>query len=155
VPLLHRSLSVRAPIRNHFFRRKFSPEEMVFPMPTILVVDDNLAIRSLLLLGLKKEGVTVLSAADGIRALEIYRENAERIDLVLLDMEMPGLDGPKTFVALQKIDPEVRCCFLTGHSGYSAETAASLGAIAIFGKPILSLRNFSQELVRLTCPEYA
>jgi CheY-like chemotaxis protein len=119
---------------------------MVSPMPTILVVDDSLAIRTLLAFALKKEGVTVLSAADGKQAVKIYKEKAEPIDLVLLDMEMPGLNGPMTFVALQKINPNVRCCFLTGHS---AETAESLGAIAVFAKPILSLQTFSQKLASL------
>lgn len=118
-------------------------------MPTILVVDDNLAMRVLLALGLKKAGINFLSAADGDQAVEIYRENTGRIDLVLLDMEMAGLDGPKTFIALKKMDPNVRCCILAGPSANSRAKAKSLGAVAVFARPIPSLQKLSQYLVKL------
>jgi CheY-like chemotaxis protein len=118
-------------------------------MPTILIVDDNLAMRVLLALGLKKAGVTFLAAADGNQAVEIYQENAGCIDLVLLDMEMPGLDGPKTFIALKKMDPHVRCCILAGPTANSRAKAKALGAIAVLARPIPSLQKLTQYLVKL------
>ena len=53
-----------------------------------------------------------------------------------MDVRMPGLDGPQTLAALQEINPEIRCCFMSGHLGHYTEwTLCNLGAAAIFGKP--------------------
>jgi DNA-binding NtrC family response regulator len=49
---------------------------------------------------------------------------------------MPGMDGPQTLTALQKLCPTVRCCFMTGNlRGYTEETLLLLGAIRVFRKP--------------------
>jgi CheY-like chemotaxis protein len=46
--------------------------------------------------------------------VELYRQKAEAIDLVLLDVKMPGMTGPQTLAALRQLNPDVRCCFTTG-----------------------------------------
>jgi CheY-like chemotaxis protein len=137
--------SVYAPSRNVFFTVPLRPR-IETPMPTILLVDDDLSIRTLLGFFLRKLGCTVLFAADGETALSLYREG---IDLVLLDLEMPGLNGPRTCRALQKIDPEVRCCLLTGHAASSVEEGEALGVLAIFTKPLVGVERFCKELCRL------
>ena len=58
---------------------------------TVLVADDEAEIRSLLRLYLEKDGYRVLEAGDGIHAVSLLQK--EEIDLVLLDIMMPGLDG--------------------------------------------------------------
>jgi CheY-like chemotaxis protein len=73
------------------------------------VVDDHDAVRTLVVLMLRRAGFTVQSAAHGEEALELYRERHPAIDVVLLDVQMPGLDGPATLAALQEIDPDVKC----------------------------------------------
>lgn len=60
---------------------------------TILVVDDESRIRKLVKDFLTKEGYSVLEAEDGEKALEIFEQNEEKIDLILLDVMMPKLDG--------------------------------------------------------------
>jgi CheY-like chemotaxis protein len=47
-------------------------------------------------------------AADGWKALQIYEQQQSKIALVLLDVRMPGWDGPRTLAALQRLDPAVR-----------------------------------------------
>lgn len=60
---------------------------------TILVVDDDRRIREMLSLYLKGHGYGVLEAEDGEKALEVFYANNSRIDLILLDVMMPGRDG--------------------------------------------------------------
>ena len=60
---------------------------------TILIVDDESRIRKLVKDFLIKEGYSVLEAEDGEKALEIFEQNEEKIDLILLDVMMPKLDG--------------------------------------------------------------
>jgi FixJ family two-component response regulator len=49
--------------------------------------------------------------------MKIYGQHRRSSALVLLDVRMPDWDGPQTLAALQKFDPAVRCCFLTGDAG--------------------------------------
>jgi CheY-like chemotaxis protein len=102
----------------------------------ILVVDDEAPVRALLEAGLRQYGFTLWMAPDGYQALEIYRQHQDAIALVLLDVRMPGLDGPQTLARLRQIRPEVRCCFMSGHTGaYSEQGLLDLGAVHVFRKP--------------------
>jgi len=103
----------------------------------ILVVDDQACLRDILGIGLRQEGFAVWLAANGRQAFDLYQCHHETIDVVLMDVCMPGLDGPETLAALQELNPQVRCCFLSGSldSG-SAEELQNLGAAAVLQKPI-------------------
>jgi CheY-like chemotaxis protein len=102
----------------------------------ILVVDDEGGVRGVLNVGLRKEGFAVWLAADGREALDLYRRYRELIDVVLLDVRMPGLDGPQTLAALQELNPQVRFCFMSGDLGsYTGEWLHNLGAATVLPKP--------------------
>jgi CheY-like chemotaxis protein len=102
----------------------------------ILVVDDEACLRGVLDVGMRQEGFAVWVAAGGQEALDLYRAHHEAIDVVLLDVRMPGLDGPQTLAALQGVNPGVRCCFMTGDpGGYTEEGLKRLGAVAVHRKP--------------------
>jgi CheY-like chemotaxis protein len=104
--------------------------------PSILVVDDEALVRSVLDTGLRRHGFTVWLAANGQEAVELYRHHGDHIPLVLLDVRMPGLDGPQTLAALKTLNPHLHCCFMTGHTGnYSLEELQACGATRIFSKP--------------------
>ena len=104
--------------------------------PGILVVDDEAAVRSFLKAALELQGFTVWLAEKGVEAVDLYARQRSAIDLVLLDVRMPGLDGPHTLAALRRLDPDVRCCFMSGHTGEYTEAELLLrGAACVFAKP--------------------
>lgn len=84
---------------------------------TILVADDSLVVRAVVRSGLEGEGYLVIEAEDGPSALTQCRRH--RPDVVLLDVEMPGLDGYQVLAEL-KADAELKhtpVVFLTGRTG--------------------------------------
>ncbi len=87
---------------------------------TILVVDDEAPIRAGAVLALEGAGFTVVTAADGREAVAVFREQAETIRTVLLDLTMPHMDGAATARELRQIRPDVRIIL---SSGYTAEEA--------------------------------
>jgi CheY-like chemotaxis protein len=104
--------------------------------PGALVIDDDPMVLSLLRAVLTGEGFAVWTAATGIEGLERYRAHREQIAVVLIDVRMPGQDGPQTLAELRKHDPAVPCCFMSGFtSEYGPEELQKLGAVAFFAKP--------------------
>lgn len=79
----------------------------------ILVVEDEDAIRGFILLNLQKCGYTVLDADCGEKGLELFEENAGEIDVVLLDVMMPGIDGYETCKKIREISSDVGIIMLT------------------------------------------
>jgi CheY-like chemotaxis protein len=82
----------------------------------ILVVDDEMPIRELMVRVLSQAGYRVLGAKGGPDAIEAFKANPGKIDLVILDMIMPGMSGRQVFQELHRIDPQVRVLISTGHS---------------------------------------
>jgi len=112
----------------------------------ILVVEDESGVRGLLEFALKHHGFAVRSATEGKEAAGLYGRHHTTIDVVLLDVQMPGLDGPETLVELRRVDPNVRFVFMSGNTGrYTAEQLRALGAACILPKPFSSM----DEVVRI------
>jgi DNA-binding NtrC family response regulator len=102
----------------------------------ILVAEDDDLVRSVLEVGLRQRGFTVWLAANGREAIEIYHRHHSDIHLVLLDVRMPSLDGPQTWSVLEKLDPNLSCCFMTGDPGrYLEDELLQQGAARVFQKP--------------------
>jgi CheY-like chemotaxis protein len=113
----------------------------------VLVVDDDGDVRLVVCLLLRSHGLAVREAAGGAEAVALYREHRGSVGLVLLDVRMPGLDGPRTLALLRDVDPTVRCCFLTGGSGdYSDDDLLALGALRVFHKPVSSYAELARTL---------
>ena len=102
----------------------------------ILLVDDEDAVRAVGMELLAVWGYQVLQAASGHRALELYESRGADIDLVILDLLMPGLSGRETLERLLRMDPDVRVLLW---SGYALEDVATspeaLGAWGFMSKP--------------------
>jgi PAS domain S-box-containing protein len=82
----------------------------------ILVAEDEELVRSQLVRTLESAGYTVLQAAHGLRAVELFREHHQRIDLVILDVVMPELDGWQAYLRIREMQPRVRVLFTTGYA---------------------------------------
>jgi PAS domain S-box-containing protein len=83
---------------------------------TILVIDDESIILEVAEQMVERLGYEVMTATDGDSAIEILASNAERVDLIILDMIMPGKGGEETFKALKDIRPEVKILLSSGYS---------------------------------------
>ncbi|MBI4556326.1 MAG: response regulator, partial [Candidatus Hydrogenedentes bacterium] len=82
---------------------------------TVLVVDDETAVRNVAKLTLERHGMAVLTAADGQEGLELYRAHHNDILLVLLDLTMPRLSGEEVFREIRKINPEAVVLLSSGY----------------------------------------
>jgi len=103
---------------------------------TILLVDDDDAVRDVAQNILTRGGYEVLSATSGEEALVSYKEREGAIDLVLLDLGMPGMGGKACLGKLRRIDPEVKVLIASGYIQYElTDELQSLGALGMVSKP--------------------
>jgi CheY-like chemotaxis protein len=79
-------------------------------------VDDEEDIRDVVQAVLESRGAHVLTAADGPAGIERFREHADDVDVVLLDMTMPGLGGDAVFREILSIKPDARVIISSGYS---------------------------------------
>ena len=102
----------------------------------VLVADDSDHVRAMLGVALGKQGLTPYLAATGHEAVEQFLRHRDEVRAVLLDVNMPGLDGPGALAQIRDADPAVPCCFMTGDpEPYDAEGLLALGAVCVFEKP--------------------
>jgi two-component system cell cycle sensor histidine kinase/response regulator CckA len=120
--------------------------------PGILIIDDDPMLLRLLDTALSRRGFRVWAGPSGQAGLELYRRHQDDIDLVLLDVCMPGLDGPATLRRLREVNPGVRACLMSGHAGaYSAADLRGLGIDGFFAKPFQVL-PLADELWEVASP---
>jgi DNA-binding response OmpR family regulator len=81
---------------------------------SVIIAEDDPVLRSLFSEALIEKGLQVLIAADGLEALRLYRENADRVWLVISDVIMPGIDGLTAAVEMRKINDKVSFLFMSG-----------------------------------------
>ncbi len=104
----------------------------------VLVVDDDELVRIMLRSGLERNGFAVWLAAGADEAVAIYRNNRDRVSVVLLDVRMPDRDGPQVLRELRAVNPELRACFVSGDTGgYRAEELTAYGTDCLVAKPFL------------------
>ena len=103
--------------------------------PTILVVDDNKQVLDFLLLLLSKHQLTAVGASSGNQCLEVVQNR--RIDLIILDVMMPVMDGLEVCQQLKKIAPSVPVILLTARDDMMTRAAAmDLGVSEFVAKPV-------------------
>ena len=86
----------------------------------ILLIDDEDTVRSVASTMLRSVGYEVLVAEDGQVALDLFRSQPDDIDVVLLDLSMPRMDGQETFAALKALRPDVRVVLTSGYNEQEA-----------------------------------
>ena len=85
------------------------------PPKTILVVEDNQMLLDLVTAVLSDKGYTVLTADDGLKAVEIFQRQSQEISLVLSDMGLPHLGGWEAFLKMKEINPQVKTITASGY----------------------------------------
>lgn len=104
---------------------------------SILIVDDELMMRDLLVKILAREGYNISTAEDGVAALEFLKEN--KVDIVISDMKMPRMDGFELLNAVKKEYPEIGVIIMTAYGDtYTVKDALLLGADEYVTKPFKS-----------------
>lgn len=119
---------------------------------TVLVVDDEETIRSVAKKMLTRAGFSVITAADGKEGVDILRDKPDEIDVALLDMTMPRMDGVTALMEMKRIRPGLKVVL---SSGYTEQDAASRfagkGIVSFIQKPYTSdmlLEKIGEALAR-------
>lgn len=103
---------------------------------TILLVDDERVLLDILQEMLRRFGYTTLTAESGEQAIEIFKEQKGKVDLVILDLSMPGMGGDDCLKTLLRMDPETRVIISSGYSvNRKVEENLRSGAIGFIPKP--------------------
>ena len=103
---------------------------------TVLLVDDETGLTAVLAKRLASRGLTVATAASGEEGLAALRGNDD-IALVVLDINMPGMDGLETLREMKTLRPDVEALILTGYPSVEAALEGMrLGAYELLSKPI-------------------
>ena len=91
--------------------------DLVVATETVLVVEDDEALRKLITALLASSGYKVLDAGNGEAALQLVQGSDEHIDLLLTDMLMPGMSGVELSAQLRKIRPHLKILLMSGYAG--------------------------------------
>ena len=81
---------------------------------SILIIDDEEIIQNILTEVLGLMGFNTISAGSGVEGIDIFKKNKDKIELILLDMFMPGKSGLDTSRELSSVDPNIKIIFMSG-----------------------------------------
>ncbi|MFH0952878.1 MAG: ATP-binding protein [Verrucomicrobiota bacterium] len=114
-------------------------EKEELPMPggteTILVVDDDPLALSITQRLLHKSGYTVWTASGGEEAINLYKQHHDKVDLVLLDVVMPYVNGEEVYHELVRIKPDVSILVVSGFTPKTAERLLRVSGARFLSKP--------------------
>jgi response regulator RpfG family c-di-GMP phosphodiesterase len=109
-------------------------EDMETVKKMVLVVDDDISLRSMIVEALHTSGITVMEAGNGIEALNILRERA--CDLIISDVKMPGMSGIDLLSRVMEFNPSIHMILITGFPTLDLSVSAiKTGAVDFLAKP--------------------
>lgn len=112
----------------------------------ILLIDDEKVVRMITSELLDFLGYDVHACTGGEQAIDYYRDHHSEIDLVILDMIMPGMRGNAVFKHLKEIQDDVRVLFLSGYShDHEIDEILTHGALGFLKKPV-SLKELGEKV---------
>lgn len=102
----------------------------------VLVIDDEAPVREAVVDILELMQIGVLEAGNGHEGVAVYQKHAAEISLVLLDMQMPEMNGPETYLALHQLNPDVRVIISSGYGEAEASRLFAVdGSLTFLQKP--------------------
>ncbi len=139
---------VYLPVENFFLEKQVTNPKTKVQAGTeqILLVDDEQAILTMGKKMLRRLGYQVTSRTSSIEALEVFKDNPDKFDVIITDMAMPNMSGDKLSYELNKIRPGIPVLLCTGFSEQmTKKRAASLGIKGFLLKPIV-MKDLSQKI---------
>jgi CheY-like chemotaxis protein len=119
--------------------RTSAPDPIAVTAPggteTILLVEDEAALREITCEYLQSRGYTVLTAGSGMQALEICRVHETPIDILMTDIIMPGIQGPELVKAALDMRPQMRVIYVSGYTDRGLEIATTQSNAVLLRKP--------------------
>lgn len=127
------------------------PDSLAATLETILVVDDNDTVLKVVVEVLRRANFKVLSAVNGVNAIELATETEERIDLLLSDVDMPRMTGPDLGLILKKARPDLRVMLMSG--GENGNLLVLNYGWAFIQKPFVSAKLVQMIIEVLRSPD--
>ncbi len=135
--------------QKKIFKEKIIQKEVLKGSETVLLVDDEDMILDVAGDLLEKLGYEVFTAKSGIEAIDIYKTNPKKIDIVILDMIMPKMGGGDTYEKLKGIDPAIKVLLSSGYSiDGQASKILSRGCDGFIQKPF-DIKSLSLEIRKI------
>jgi len=144
--ILHSALPVS---QKEITEEKKLPGEILKEKEAILLIDDEEMIINVGEEILKTLGYTVLIARSGKEAVEIYKKNQDKIDLVIMDMIMPEMDGGEVYDILKEINPDIKVLLSSGYSIDGQVTEILDRGCSDFIQKPFNIDQFSQKIKKL------
>ncbi len=109
---------------------------------TVLLVDDELPILSLLAPVFRTRDIEVLTATDGRAGLELFKANRGRIGLLVSDIKMPGMSGIEMAASILELNPRLPVLFISGYSGaaFGMDSQGLLTRYTLLPKPFSPIK---------------
>jgi CheY-like chemotaxis protein len=127
-------------------KEKWLNEEILSGTETVLFVDDEDFVIDIGQKILNTLGYKVLLANGGKEAIEVYQNNQNKIDLIILDMIMPGTDGGEVFNAIREINPDKKVLLTSGYDlNGQAKSILERGCDGFIQKPF-DLKKLSMKM---------
>jgi CheY-like chemotaxis protein len=113
---------------------------------TVMWVDDHEIALDIWSQMLKKLGYTVLQARYGYEAIEVFEKNMDKVSLVILDMQMPGMDGCEVYDRLKMIQPNIKTLLVSGCIQESSIEQLSTRSFDGFIQKPFNVRELSEKI---------
>ena len=130
------------------FKAVASPDRIRNGSGTILLVDDEKLVLDAGSKILDRLGYTVLEANGGAEAVDVYKDNQEKIDMVILDMIMPGMGGGEVYDRMRSLNPDVRVLLSSGYSIDGQATEILKRGCEDFIQKPFSVKKLSEKISR-------
>lgn len=111
----------------------------------VLLVDDDASVRRLTAEILRRQNYKVFEACDGASALALLKNNKLKVDLLISDLNMPGMSGYEVGQRVQQLSPTTRVLFISGYPVAGQFMNAGFGAVNLLLKPF-TVRDFLQKI---------
>ncbi len=130
------------------------PAAIIKGSGTILLIDDEEMILDVGIELLEELGYTVKSAMSGPEAIDVFKEERGKIDLIIMDMIMPGMGGGETFDRLKEIDPDIKVLLSSGYSiNGQATKILRRGCDGFIQKPF-NMNQLAEKVQRILASRY-